>query len=119
MGAQEDLSMLEINSMKISLLALCFLCGTTAFAQAGPSASAMSAQASPIAFSSHEATASQHSMATEQNLLGASGYTWAQGERPLWEVAPVSHFTPLGDSARLLKKEHDNAKKAEFVWNNN
>jgi hypothetical protein len=105
--------------MKISLLALCLLCATTAFAQTGASAATLSAQTSPVAFQSHEAQASQHSMAAEQNLLGASSYTWAQGERPLWEVAPVYHFTPLGDSARLLKKEHDNAKKAEFVWNNN
>ncbi|MGA9041529.1 MAG: hypothetical protein WB421_13415 [Terriglobales bacterium] len=102
--------------MKISVLALCFLCATAAFGQAF--GSALNANPSPLEFQSHESMASQHSMGREQNILDNSGYTWAQGERPLWEVAPVSHPTPLGDSARMLKKEHATAKKAQVIWSN-
>ena len=42
----------------------------------------------------------------------------AHGVRPLWEVATPAYVVPLGDSARMLKKEHMSAKKAEIVWNN-
>ena len=104
--------------MKTSVFVLCFLCATAAFGQSGGVGSALTATPSVLEFSSHEQLASQHPMGHEQNLLEASGYSWAQGERPLWEVAPVSHPTPLGDSARSLRKEHATAKKAEVVWNN-
>jgi hypothetical protein len=59
-------------------------------------------------------------MAREQSLLGGSDtVTIAQGERPLWEVAPPDpHTIPLGDTARLLKKEHETVKKAQFVFEN-
>jgi len=33
-------------------------------------------------------------------------------------VAIPSHVVPLGDSARMLRKEHAGAKKADIVWNN-
>ena len=42
----------------------------------------------------------------------------AHGVRPLWEVAKPSEPVPLGDAARLLRKEHAAAKKADIVWNN-
>jgi hypothetical protein len=100
----------------ITVFALCFLCATVALGQSG--GGTMSSQAYPLQLPSHEALATQHPMAIEQNLLVGAGFSWAQGERPLWEVAPVSHPTPLGDSARTLRKEHEVAKKAEFVWNN-
>jgi len=64
------------------------------------------------------AHASQHEMAQEQNILEHSGYTYAQGERPLWEFGPVSQPVPLGDSARALRKQHEAAKKSEIVWQN-
>ena len=57
-------------------------------------------------------------MAQEQNLLANSSYSFAQGERPLWEVQPLSHSVPLGDVARRMKKEHETAKKADIIWNN-
>ena len=102
--------------MKTAVFALCFLCATVAFGQAS---AGISSQVATVAFNSHEAVAAQHSMGAEINLLETSaGSTWAHGERPLWEVAPVSHPTPLGDSARLLRQVHASAKKAEFVWNN-
>jgi len=42
----------------------------------------------------------------------------AHGVRPLWEVATPAYVVPLGDSARMLKKEHLDAKKAVVVWTN-
>ena len=105
-------------SLKIGIFALCFLCSAAAFGQSGASAGALSSQVSTVGFSSHEEFAIQKPMATEHSLLEASTTSWAQGERPLWEVAPVIYRTPLGDSARQLKKEHENAKKADFIWNN-
>jgi hypothetical protein len=104
--------------MKTLVFVLCILAATAAFGQSGAIGSALTATPSVLEFSSHEAVAAQHPMAHEQNLLESSNYTWAQGERPLWEVAPVSHPTPLGDSARVLRKEHAAAKKAEITWNN-
>jgi hypothetical protein len=112
--------MSETNSMKISILAVCLLCAATAVAQAGGmSAASVSSQVSSVSFQSHEAFASQHAMGTEQNILESSTYSYAQGERPLWEVAPISHPTPLGDSARMIRKEHAAAKKADHIWNSN
>jgi len=106
--------------MKTTVFALCFLCATVALGQASAAgAGGMSGQATAFEFQSHDAVAAQHSMGAERNLLESSANSWAQGERPLWEVAPVSHPTPLGDSARLLRQKHASAKKAEFVWNNN
>jgi hypothetical protein len=57
-------------------------------------------------------------MAPTQDLLGRFAYVYARGERPLWEVAPVSQAVPLGDVARMLRKEHATAKKADVVWEN-
>jgi hypothetical protein len=105
--------------MKITVFALCFLCATVALGQTSAAVGSMSSQVSVFEFASHDEVAAQHAMGTEKNLLETSAITWARGERPLWEVAPVSHPTPLGDSARLLRLEHASAKKAEFVWNNN
>ena len=56
-------------------------------------------------------------MALEQNLLENASYSYARGERPLWEVQPLAHQVPLGDIARALKKEHETAKKADFIRN--
>ncbi len=102
--------------MKTTWFLLCFLCATAALGQSF-AASALSNEPQPLQMISHPAHASQHAMAPEQNLLDNSSYVYAQGERPLWEVAPVSHATPLGDVARILRKEHATAKKADFVRN--
>jgi len=57
-------------------------------------------------------------MATETPLVGDSpnAYTYAQGERPLWEFGPVSPPVPLGDVARAYRKEKLTAKKAEIIF---
>jgi hypothetical protein len=103
--------------MKTTFFALCFLCATAALGQS-VGGQGLSSEIHPIQFLSHPEHASRQSMAPEQNLLDGSDYVYAQGERPLWELAQVSHETPLGDVARLLRKEHAMAKKADIVWNN-
>jgi hypothetical protein len=60
--------------------------------------------------------ASEHEMATEQSLLKSSAYSYAQGERPLWEFGPISQPpVPLGDVARAYRTAHAQAKKAEVI----
>lgn len=104
-------------TMKASLFLLFFLCATAAF---GQSVSFLNAEPQPLVLPSHAQHASRQPMGLEQNLLGdgANGYTYAQGERPLWDVVPASNAVPLGDVARAFKKEHATAKKADIVWTN-
>ena len=104
--------------MKITLFLMCFLCATAAFGQSVAGTAGLSAQPQIVEFYSHPQHAAQLPMALEQNLLITSGFTHAHGERPLWEAAPDSYATPLGDVARFLKKEHATAKKADIVWVN-
>ncbi|HUJ95958.1 MAG TPA: hypothetical protein VLW84_11880 [Terriglobales bacterium] len=102
--------------MKITLLiSLCLLFATAAFGQVG---SAISSQPQILELPSHPQHASQQLPAREQSLFERSSVTWAQGERPLWEVAPAIKVVPLGDIARMLKKEHATAKKAQIIWEN-
>ena len=101
--------------MKITFFALFFLFTTAAFGQA---TGTISGDVSPLRIVGHPQHAYQQAMASEQVLLEQSTYTSAKGERPLWEVAPEWHATPLGDIARELKQEHATAKKAEIVWEN-
>lgn len=104
--------------MKTTLFVLCFFCATAAFGQAIGSGALLSSEPVVVQFASHTGHASQTSMGSAQNLLEQSSFTHARGERPLWEVAIPSQVTPLGDSARSLKKAHDAVKKADIVWNN-
>jgi hypothetical protein len=99
--------------MKITIVAisfLCFLSATSAFAQSAPVLSNIPA---PIQMPDHPQHASEHAMALESSLFGSnSPYTYAQGEVALADlVSPVYH-TPLGDIARANKKEHATAPKA-------
>jgi hypothetical protein len=104
--------------MKTILFAICFLGATAAFGQATGNAALLNNEPVVIEFASHAGHAAQQPMGTEQNLLGQSGFTHARGERPLWEVEKLAPVTPLGTSARILKQEHETAKKAEVVWSN-
>ncbi len=103
--------------MKTTLLALCFLCATAAFGQSAGGSVGSASMSSSIQMTSHPQHASQMPMAQEQNLFDHSGYFFVEGERPLWEVQPLSPKVPLGDIARALRKEHETAKKADFVRN--
>jgi len=108
----------ETNLMKTTLFVICFFAATAAFGQSASSVALLNAEPAMVAFNSHGGHASQHEMGSAQNLLEQSSYTHARGERPLWEVASPSQVTPLGDSARTVKKAHESAKRADIVWNN-
>jgi hypothetical protein len=99
--------------MKTAVFAFCFLGATAALGQSFSGAQ----MTSVLQFNNHAERASQQSMAREQNLLESSNYFFAQGERPLWEVQPLSQTrpVPLGDIARMLRKEHEASKKADVV----
>ena len=99
-----------------SLLAFCLLCTLGAF---GQNLLTPSSFTSTFQVTGHAQQAVPTPMAQEKSLLEGSGQVYtAHGERPLWEVAPIIHETPLGDSARALKKEHEAVKRAEIVWEN-
>jgi hypothetical protein len=104
------------NAMKTTLFVLFLaLCTTTALGQ-----SVLPSQPQIFEIPDHPLHAAPHDLATEQSLLGGSCYTYAQGEMPLWEAGSISRPTPLGDSARALRKQKEAApvKKAEVVWQN-
>ena len=99
--------------MKATLFALTLLCATGAFAQI--TAAVRSSQPAPVQFESHPAQATQHHLASEENILFTANNSYAQGERPLWEVAKPAPEIPLGDIARTLRNQHSTAKKAVKV----
>jgi len=104
-----------MTRMKTTILILFIMCAAGAFGQV---AGSLSAYAQPVQLPEHPQHASLHEMATEQPLVGGSpaSYTYAQGERPLWEFGPVSEPVPLGDVARAYRKEKLNAKKAAIIF---
>ncbi|MBZ5707396.1 MAG: hypothetical protein LAN63_18775 [Acidobacteriia bacterium] len=104
--------------MKTTLFVMCFLCATAALGQTSVGGSVLSSEPRVFRMSSHQERASQRSVEQEQDLLEKSHLLYARGERPLWEVASNSYVMPLGDVARLLRKEHETAKKATRVWEN-
>jgi hypothetical protein len=73
---------------------------------------------SPFTITGHMQRASQTPMATTQNLIGHFSTISAKGERPAWEFVSLPTEVPLGDVARAIRKEHEAAKKAAFVWVN-
>ena len=101
--------------MKIAALMLCMLCATAALGQLG---SVLNNEAHGLEIPSHSEHASQQSLAQEQSILGTSNPTFAHGERPLWEVAPVKEDVSLGQAARMQRKLHANDKKAPVIWHN-
>lgn len=106
--------------MKIALFVLgFFIFAGAAFGQAaGIGGPGLNAQPVIYEFASHETRAQQQGMGSTQDIMEQSLNVSAHGVRPLWEVHIPSFTVPLGDSARLLRKEHMYAKKAEIVWNN-
>jgi hypothetical protein len=104
--------------MKTTLFVLCLFCATAVWGQSAVGASSLSYEPVVSWAPSHAQHASQQPMAHGQNLLESSGFNYARGERPLWEVAPLTVHVPLGDTARVLRKEHAAAQKATRVWTN-
>jgi len=103
--------------MKTTLVALCLLCTTLAFGQA-LGGSLLSSETQVLQISGHPARAMHQPMAEQQSLLESSTSVSAKGERPLWEVGKTAEPMPLGDVARLLKKQHETVKKAAVVFEN-
>ena len=102
--------------MKLSLIAFCFclICASAAF---GQTASVLSNAAQPVQMTDHPAHASQHELATPQNILADSSYSYEKGERPISEfTSPSPRPTPLGDIARAYRKEHASAPKADYIF---
>lgn len=99
--------------MKIKFLVLFVFCAAAAFGQ-----SVLPNQPQIIEPASHPLHAEHADMACEKPLVGGgpSTYTYAQGERPLWEFgSPSPEPTPLGDVARANRKGKLAAKKAEVI----
>ena len=103
------------TTMKTTLLLfLIIFCAAAAFGQVG---GVLSSQPVVIRIPDNPQHAERQPMACEKPLVGggSDAYSYAQGERPLWEFGPVSEPTPLGDVARAYRKEKQAFKKAELV----
>ena len=105
---------LKTTGMKTTILVLCLFCVAGATAQTAP---VIPSRATMVQVPDNPQHASQHDLATEHSLLEHSTYTYAQGERPLWEFGPISQPVPLGDVARAYRTQHALAKKAEVILN--
>ncbi len=97
--------------MRTTLFVFCLFCATGVWGQSAVGSSSLS-------YEPRAQHASQQAMAQGHNLLESSGFNYARGEKPLWEVAPQTTPTPLGDTARALRKEHAAAQQATKVWTN-
>ena len=102
--------------MKKTLLILSLLLTTSAFGQY-LNGGYISSQPVPVIIPSHPAHAEYAPLATEQSVVVGGSYLIGQGERPLWDI-PRAPEKPLGDSARELKKEHAQNKRARIIWEN-
>lgn len=102
--------------MKTILIVMFLFFAAAAF---GQTAGSIPSQAQMVQVPEHPLHASQHAMGQEQFIVGGSGsdtYSFAQGERPLWEFGPVTQEPSLGDIARAYRKEKVAQKKAEIVF---
>ncbi|HYW40352.1 MAG TPA: hypothetical protein VE957_19770 [Terriglobales bacterium] len=100
--------------MKKTLFVLCLLSTTAAFAQRGAS---ISNQPQSYQFFTQPAHAAYAPMSREQNVLAATSYTSAQGERRASDFAQAESVS-LGAAARELRKQHAQLKKSRVVWVN-
>ena len=98
--------------MKASIFALSFLCllfVTSASAQNVP---VLNNNSTPLQMVEHPEHASVHSMQAESSLVSGTGYSYAQGEQPLWQFGSDKQEIPLGDVARAQRKQHAGDRKA-------
>ena len=100
--------------MKTTLLVLYLLLTSAAF---GQNAGSISGQPQPYHPTGNPAHASVQPLAQEQYVLSGTHYSSAQGEKATWEL-PQAPVVPLGDIARMLKKDHAKLKKARVVYEN-
>jgi len=101
--------------MKAIFLGLCLLFATAAFGQSVLTGSSFANTVQPA---DHPNRSTFQDMGTERSLLGSNNVLIGHGEMPLSEAPLQFHEVPLGDSARALKQEHANVKKARIVWTN-
>jgi len=106
----------ELFAMKTTLLVICVLLTTAAMGQVA--GTVLSSQPTVVTPPSHPQHAYQTGLGLEQGILERSHIVVAHGERPLWDISLPSESKPLGDEARVLKREHESAKKAVIVWEN-
>ena len=104
----------ELETMKLTFVLLCLLYASASFGQAVLAPPPSFTQ--PVVMVDHPQHAAQHELAQPQDLFEHSGYTYAKGELPLSDFVHPSEPEPLGDIARVLRKEHASVKKAEFVF---
>lgn len=114
-SAQTGVERLDLK-IKIVVFAICLLSTAAALGQNMAGVSALSNQSQMLQLPDHPQHASLHALAPEQTLLPSSSIVYARGEQPLWEFAPKEDIQPLGDIARIFRKEHAEAKKAVMVW---
>jgi hypothetical protein len=102
--------------MKTALFGLVFFGATVALGQSVGGSVGSAPLSSSFQMPNHAERASQTGLAPEQSLLEPSNFYYAQGERPLWEVQSLSSSrpVPLGDIARMYRKDHELAKKADI-----
>jgi len=104
--------------MKTTFVVLFMFLAAAAFGQSQGSWGMQPPSFSPMTIPDHPEHASQQDMGTEQYLVGgrSNTYTYATGERPLWEFGPVTQEPSLGDVARAYRKEKMTMKKAEIIF---
>jgi hypothetical protein len=101
--------------MRTTILVLLILCTAAAL---GQNAGVLSNQPQIFRIPDHPQQAEPHALASEHSLVGggADTYTYARGERPLWEFGSMSNPVPLGDIAREVRKEKLTAKRAQRIF---
>jgi len=103
--------------MKTTLLVLFLLATTAAFGQYYYGASSIPSEPHVYEGPTHPQHAGYVPMAAEQTVYATETVTFAQGDRPASDF-PQAARMPLGDAARLLRKEHERVKKARVIWIN-
>jgi hypothetical protein len=104
--------------MKYAIAVAALLCAVCAYAQNYGTPGVLNSQPVGVNFASNPRHAAEVPLAREQSLLAGTNFVYAKGERPLWEFGDSRSAESLGEAARRLKKEHEQAKKAEIVWVN-
>jgi hypothetical protein len=104
--------------MKNILFVLCLLSTSAAFAQYNNlGGNTINSQPQVYQFQSHPGHAAYASMSQEQNILAATTYLSAQGERRPSDFAQPEEVS-LGAVARELRKQRTELKKSRVVWIN-
>lgn len=113
--ASERFPQNRITLMKTTIVVFAMLCATAAV---GQTASVLPNSPQPLVVPDHPQHASEHPMATESSLLSTSSYSYAQGERPLWEFGADKQEVSLGEVARAYRRGHVIDRKASKVSSN-